>query len=176
MRKALSFGLALIIAAAGVVGILLFFNARDKATFSESAGPGIAYADQGSARLAPGQRPPRPYNSSPPTSGAHAPAPVTADRRRLTDDQVLTALAAGNVILFYGTAAPPPALVALADRVAGPFDPQLAAAGQAVILARRPGTRGATAAAWRHLQPAPSATDPALATFADFWLGRGSGQ
>lgn len=176
MRKALSFGVALLVAAAGVIGILLFLNSRDKATFSESAGPGIAYADQGSAPLAPGQKPPRPYNSSPPTSGPHARVPVARDRRELTDSQILTALAAGNVILFYGTSAPPPGLAALADRVAGPFDPQLAAAGQAVILARRPGTRGVTAAAWRHLQPAPSAGNPALGAFADFWLGRGSGQ
>lgn len=174
MRRVLSFGLAFLIAAVGVVGILLFFNARDKATFSETAGPGLAFADQGNGTLAADARPPRPYNSNPPTSGPHARAPIARDGTVLSDSQILTALAAGNVILFYGTAKPPPALRALADRAAGPFDPQLAAAGQAVVLARRPGTEGAVAAAWRHLQPAENPADPKLAAFTDFWLGRGA--
>jgi hypothetical protein len=56
----------------------------------------------------------------------------------------------------------------------GPFDPALVQAGQSVILARRPGTQGVVALAWRHLLRAPSGSDPELARFAEFWLGRGA--
>jgi hypothetical protein len=59
--------------------------------------------------------------------------------------------------------------------MSGAFDPSLAAAGQAVIIAPRQGTRGVVAVAWRHLQRAPSATDPAIRDFAEAWLGRGAG-
>jgi hypothetical protein len=138
-----------------------------------SSGPGLLFGDQGAARLTPGQRPPQPYNSDPPTSGPHAPAPLTRDGTPLSNDQLLTALAAGNVVLFYGTPQPPPALRSLAGDEAGPFDPALAQTGQAVILAPRPGTRGVVAAAWRHLLRVPSPTDPALRRFVDAWLGVG---
>ena len=161
-------------AVAGVVGLIAFLSGRDSAPVSRtSSGPGLLFGDQGAARLTPGQRPPQPYNSDPPTSGPHAPRPVTRDGTPLSNDQLLTALAAGNVVLFYGTPQPPPALRSLAGDEAGPFDPSLAQTGQAVILAPRPGTRGVVAAAWRHLLRAPSPTDPALRQFADAWLGVG---
>jgi hypothetical protein len=98
---------------------------------------------------------------------------VTRDGTRLSNDQLLTALAAGNVVLFYGKPQPPPALRSLAGNEAGPFDLPLAQAGQAVILAPRPGTRGVVAAAWRHLLRVPSPTDPALRQFVEAWLGVG---
>ncbi|HEV7363841.1 MAG TPA: DUF3105 domain-containing protein, partial [Solirubrobacteraceae bacterium] len=116
---------------AGVVGLIAFLSGRDSAPVSRtSSGPGLLFGDQGTARLAPGQRPPQPYNSDPPTSGPHAPTPVTRDDTPLSNDQLLTALAAGNVVLFYGTPQPPPALRSLAGDEAGPFDPALAQTGQ----------------------------------------------
>jgi hypothetical protein len=158
VRRAAGVLAAIIVAVAGVVGLIAFFSGRDSAPVSRtSSGPGQEFADQGAALLAPGQRPPQPYNSDPPTSGPHA----------------LTALAAGNVVLFYGTPQPSPRLRSLASYEAGPFDPPLAQAGQAVILAPRPGTAGVVAVAWRHLLRAPSPTDPALRTFVEGWLGVG---
>jgi len=174
LRRAAGVLAAIVVAVAAVVGLIAFLSGRDSAPVSRTpSGPGQVFADQGAARLGPGQRPPQPYNSNPPTSGPHAPAPVRRDGTRLSDDQVLTALAAGNVVLFYGTPQPPPALRSLAADEAGPFDPPLAQTGQAVILARRPGTRGVIAAAWRHLLRVPSPTDPALRQFVDAWLGVG---
>jgi hypothetical protein len=174
LRRALGVLAAIIVALAGVVGLIAFFSGRDSAPVSRTAsGPGQVFGDQGSARLAPGQRPPQPYDSDPPTSGPHAPAPVTRDGARLSNDQLLTVLAAGNVVLFYGTPQPPPALRSLASDEAGPFDPPLAQTGQAVILAPRPGTSGIVAAAWRHLLRVSSPTDPALRQFVEAWLGVG---
>lgn len=165
---------AIVVAVAGVVALIAFLSGRDSAPVSRTAsGPGQVFPDQGAARLAPGQRPPQPFNSDPPTSGPHAPAPVTRDGLRLSDDQLLTALATGNIVLFYGNPRPPSALRSLAGNEAGPFSPALAQAGQAVILARRPGTPGVVAAAWRHLLRAPSPTDPTLRQFVDAWLGVG---
>ena len=174
MRRGAGVLAAIVVAVAGVVALIAFFSGRDSAPVSRTAsGPGQVFPDQGAARLAPGQRPRQPYNSDPPTSGPHAPTPVTRDVTRLSNDQLLTALAAGNVVLFYGTPQPPPALRSLAGDEAGPFDPPLVQAGQAVILAPLPGTRGVVAAAWRHLLRVPSPTDPALRRFVDAWLGVG---
>jgi hypothetical protein len=64
--------------------------------------------------------------------------------------------------------------VAVQEEVSGPFDAEIAAAGQAVILARRPGSGPATAAAWRRLLRAQDPADPALREFAEAWLGRGA--
>ena len=174
MRRAAGVLAAIVVAVAAVVGVIAFFTSRDSAPVSRTvSGPGRVFPDQGSAPLAPGAAPPRPYDSDPPSSGPHAPAPVTRDQTRLTDGQVLTALAAGNVVLFYGTRRAPAALRALAVTEAGPFAPALAQAGQAVILADRPGTRGVVGAAWRHLVQVASPTDPALRAFVDAWLGVG---
>jgi hypothetical protein len=174
LRRALAALAAIVVAVVGVVGLIAFFSGRDSAPVSRAAGgPGQVFGDQGAARLAPGQRPPQPYNSDPPTSGPHVPVPVTRDGVSLSDDQLLTALAAGNVVLFYGAPRPPAALRSLASDEAGPFDPPLAQTGQAVILAPRPRTPGVVAAAWRHLLRVPSATDPALRQFVQAWLGVG---
>lgn len=137
------------------------------------SGPGVAFRDQGDVRLKPGEPPPV-YDSNPPTSGPHLPEAVGRDRGRLNDNQLLQALATGDVVLMYGTRIPPPGLAAVANAVAPPFTLALAASGQAVILAYRPGTSGVTALAWTHMLRAGSAADPSLRAFAQFWLGRGA--
>ena len=122
--------------------VLLFFEGRDDSQVPQAraAGdaPGQVVTDQ---RRAP------------------APAPIRSDRdgTRLSEDQLLHALELGDVVLLYGTRAPPAALRALQREVSGPFDPVLAANGAAVILGYRPGTDGVTALAWRRVLRAPSA-------------------
>ncbi|MGA2929209.1 MAG: DUF3105 domain-containing protein [Solirubrobacteraceae bacterium] len=151
-----------------------YFTARDPADVSGSAdGPGRVFADLGNAQLRPGQ--PRPaYDSDPPTSGAHFDEPVTGDEAQLNDDQLLQALAVGDVVFMYAGRTPPPGLETLARGIAGPFTPALASAGQAVILARRPGIVGVLGLAWTHTIYVSAPDDPALAQFAQFWLGRGA--
>lgn len=167
---------ALALAVAGVAAGLVFLGAHDKPGVSQAvSGPGQALPDRGDAHLAAGRRAPANPGTDPPTSGPHVPTPVTSDAATLSDDQILTALEAGNVVFLYGSPTPPSDLPAVAQSVAaGPFTPDLAAAGQAVVLARRAGTRGILALAWRHRMVASSASDPALAQFADAWLGRGA--
>ena len=164
--------LTVLLAGAGTIGLLAFFVSRDDAPVSSEspAAVGRAYPSQGARHLRPGERPNVRYNSAPPTSGPHVPVPVRRDRTVLSNDQLLHALHQGNVVVAYGTAQPPPALVALADDEAGPYDRTLADAGQAVILARRPGTAGVVGLAWRHLERFPSASDPALREFVRHWL------
>lgn len=159
----------------GLIAVLSgFFAGRDQAGVSASStGPGTSFPDLGDAHLEPGQPQPR-YNSDPPTSGAHIPEPVLRDEARLNDDQLLQALASGNVVVLYGSSSPPPGLRAFARSVAGPFTPALAAAGQAVILATRPGTTGIVGVAWTHLIRVGGASDAALRNFVQYWLGRGA--
>ncbi|MGB2710526.1 MAG: DUF3105 domain-containing protein [Conexibacter sp.] len=170
--------IAVLVAFGGVILLLLFFQGRDHSQLSGSratvAGPGHAYPDRGHAHLQAGERPRVRYASDPPTSGPHVPVAIRADATLLSDDQILHALELGDVVLLYGSARPPAALRALARELAGPFDPALANVGQAVVLGRRPGTTGVVALAWRHLLRAASAEDPAIESFAAFWLGRGA--
>jgi len=181
MRRAIGIVATIAIALGGAIALLLWFENRDSSQVSQQAGgaatvvgPGRLLPDQGDAHLRPGERPPKAYVSDPPASGAHVPVPVVHDATRLGDDELLHALELGDVVLVYGGARPPAALRALADKVAGPFDPALAAAGQAIVLARRPGTKGVIALAWRRELRAASAADPSLEPFAAFWLGRGA--
>jgi Protein of unknown function (DUF3105) len=171
--------LTVVVALGGVVLLLLFLQGRDRSQVgggtTTASGPGQVLPDQGHAHLTAGERPNAPYASDPPTSGPHRPVAIRADGARLTDDQLLHALELGDVVLLYGTASPPRGLSELAQRVAGPFDPALAASGQAVVLGRRLGTDGVVALAWRHMLRAPDAADPALEQFASYWLGRGAG-
>jgi hypothetical protein len=178
LRRVARFAVAFVVALAAVAGLIVFLNSRDTSHVSApTRGPGQSFPDQGDKHLRPGAVSARVvYNSDPPTSGPHYAAPVTHDATPLSVDQILTTLAAGNVILFYGTPSAPAALRALADRAAGPFDAPLVRAGQAVILAQRPGTKGVVAAAWRHLLRVSSPADPALGEFADAWLGVGTGR
>jgi hypothetical protein len=158
----------------GLIAVLSgFFAGRDQPGVSGSSTPGQTFRDLGHAHLTPGR--PRPaYNSDPPTSGAHVPQPVLHDESQLSDDQLLQALEAGNVVIMYGEQSPPSGLSAVARTVAYSFTPALAATGQAVILARRPGVQGVIGLAWTHMIRVSTPADPALRQFAAFWLGRGA--
>ena len=70
------------------------------------------------------------------------------------------------------TATPPGVFPCAAT--AAPFTPALAAAGQAVVLARRPRTGGLVALSWAHMLRVGSPGDPLLRSFIDYWLGRGA--
>ncbi len=134
---------------------------------------GVGFRDLGHGHLAPGSRHPQ-YDSQPPTSGAHVPLPVKRDGLALSDDQLLQALEVGDVVIMYGSSKPPGGLTALADSIAAPFTPALAAAGQAVVLARRPGTNGLLGLSWAHVVRVRSVDDPQLRRFVLYWLGRGA--
>jgi len=160
------------------IGLILllsgYFAGRDQAAISGgTSGPGQAFPDLGHSTLRPGQAHPT-YNSNPPTSGPHVPEAVSTNGATLNDDQLLEALQLGNVVIAYGTRNPPAGLAQFARLAAPPFTTALAAGGDAVILARRPGTTGLVALAWAHLLRVSSAEDPALAQFVTFWLGRGA--
>ena len=161
------------------VGVIAYLSGgllagRDNPGVAGAGAPiGVQFRDLGDAHLAPGTLHPV-YDSDPPTSGAHVPLPVRRDDTTLNDDQLLEALEVGDVVIMYGTRSPPKDLRALAAAVASPFSPGLAAAGQAVILARRPGTRGLIGLAWTRAIQVGSAADPALRSFAEYWLGRGA--
>ena len=160
-----------------VVAIILlsgYFTSHDSASVSNPTDVGFKYADQGDELLAPSSRRPH-YDSDPPTSGPHVPAQVTADQRRLSNDQILTALSAGNVVILYGGGSPPRQLVQLAGQLADPFSPALVRSGQAVILARRPGTDGIIALAWTRMLRQNPIYPTTLGQFVRSWLGRGAG-
>ncbi|MBV9606931.1 MAG: DUF3105 domain-containing protein [Solirubrobacterales bacterium] len=151
-----------------------FFAGRDQAGVT-GAGPesGQVFPDLGHATLRAGEARPQ-YDSNPPTSGAHFNRPVTQAISPLSDDQLLSALQAGDVVIFYGTARPPAGLEQFVRSAAPAFTPDLAATGDAVILARRPGTPGLLAAAWTHLLPVRQPSDPLLREFVGEFLGRGA--
>ncbi len=162
--------------AVGVIALLSggLLAGRDNPGITGSGeGPGYAFPDQGNGTLAPGAKRPV-YDSRPPTSGPHVPIAVTRDETTISDDQLLQALASGDVVLMYGSRQPPAGLGRLADSASPPFSPGLAAAGQAVILARRPGTGGVLGLAWTHLIHVRFAADPRLRSFVVFWLGHGA--
>jgi hypothetical protein len=164
---------ASLLLAIGLIALLSgFFAHRDQPEISGSTiSIGEVLPDLGHARLHPGQLTPS-YNSSPPTSGPHIPEPVVRNEARLNDNELLQALQTGNIVIVYGGRVPPHGLTALANSVAAPFTRALATAGQAVILARRPGTKGLIGLAWTHLIRVQSATDPRLRAFAQDLLGR----
>lgn len=167
--------IASLVVSIGVIALLSggLAGGRDNPGISVPGGPvpGTAYPDQGDGHLSAGE--PRPhYDSDPPTSGAHRPVAVTRNGATISDDQLLQALSLGNVVFLYSSTAPPRGLQAVADRVAPRFSPALAAAGQSVILGRRPGLSTITAVAWSHMLRSNSAQD--LQSFATHWLGRGA--
>jgi hypothetical protein len=156
-----------VVGLAAVVGLVFAFASRDDSQVGgETAG---LDRDLGSGH---GSR--ADASAEFPTSGPHRPDLVTRDRRALTNDQLLHALELGNVVVFYDSFEP--ALGRLQREVAGPFDAEIAAAGQAVILAPREGAGPATALAWRASFRAQSATDPELRAFVENRLGTGVGQ
>jgi hypothetical protein len=156
-----------LVAVAGLIALAVAFNARDDPEVASApTGPGELQPDRGSGHDAVAN-----VTDEFPTSGPHREEPVTRDRRRLTDDQILHALELGNVVILYDGPAP----TQVQEEVAGPFDAEVARAGQAVILARRDGAGPATALAWRHVYRAADPSDPVLREFAEAWLGRGLG-
>ena len=170
-----------VIAIGAVVLLSGYFTSRDQGGVTGVlSAPGLVYRDLGDTTLAPGQAHPV-YDSNPPTSGPHLPAPVRSDATVLDDNQILTALAAGDVILMYGGRKPTPGLLTLArSTTSAPFSPALAAAGQAVILARLPGIDGVEALAWTRILPITGLTrvtnhnNTVLRQFIDAWLGGGA--
>jgi hypothetical protein len=168
LLASLALSVGLIVLASG------YFAGRDQAGVSGgTTGPGQAFTDLGHAALLPGA--PRPeYDSNPPTSGAHVTRAVTRAGVPLSDDQLLSALQAGDVVIVYGGSRPPAGLEQFARSVTSPFTPDLATSGEAVILAPRAGTQGIVAVAWTHLLRVGRASDPALRQFVGFWLGRGA--
>jgi hypothetical protein len=150
--RALGWLVAVIVALAAVGGGVLLLQSRDDAGVEKAAGPGEKVGDRCPAK----------------------PAPVTRDRRRLRRDQIQTALAEGNVVVFY-TERPPAELRRLQrDFTGGAFDAEIAAAGQAVILAEGPS--GFEARAWGRRLPVELGEDEALREFTEAWLGRGAPQ
>jgi uncharacterized protein DUF3105 len=171
----LAIALASLALSVGLIALLSgYFAGHDAAGVAGSAiAPGQPFADLGHRHLLPGQ-PASAYDSVPPTSGAHHVVAITRDQSPLSDDQLLTALEAGDVVVLYPPPRPPAALRTLAAQLAPTFSPGLAAAGQALILAPRLGVKGLVALGWAHLFRAGSATDPGLAQFITYWLGRGA--
>ena len=108
------------------------------------------------------------------------PTPVGSDGAVLTNDQILTALAAGGIVLIYGGAAPPPGLAQLAQATGGRFSPARAALGESVILARLPRIDGIIALAWTRMLPitglvtVTGRNDAVLRQFIESWLGQGA--
>ena len=167
MRRAGLVAAGVLVAVAGLIALAVAFNARDDPEVASATGPGELQPDRGSGHDAAANA-----GDEFPTSGPHRDELITRDRRRLTDDQILHALELGNVVILYDGAPP----TAVQEEVAGPFDAEVARAGQAVILARRDGAGPATALAWRHVYRADDASDPGLREFAEAWLGRGLGK
>jgi hypothetical protein len=176
LLERLAIVIAAFVLAVGIIALLSggLLAGRDAPGITgQGTGIGTVYRDLGDMHLHPRELHP-PYDSVPPTSGAHVPVPVTRDGAAISDDQLLQALETGDVVFLYGGPRTPAGLAALATSVAPPFTPGLAAAGQAVILARRPGTTGIVGVAWTRLVHVSSAADPLLAAFARFALGRGA--
>ena len=172
MKRVLIAIAAVVVAAIGCVALISVLTSQDSSQVGGTTGPGTLEPDRGSARQTGPTTPASPPDE-PPTSGPHRAEPVARDETELSDDQILQALQLGNVIVTYEESKPPAALVALQkDVLGGAFDPSLAEAGQAVILARRPGA-GTQALAWRRRLVASGPDDPKLRDFADAWLGQG---
>ncbi len=177
MRRLLPVLVGLVVVIGGGWLLLTVVHGRDAAGVgtaggAAASGPGTLEPDRGDtvrAGAGVGSR-----TVPAPTSGAHARRTATQEGR-LDDAELLTALALGDVAFVYGSASPPAGLAQVQEAVAGPFDPELAAAGQAVILVRRPGVSGVQGLAWRRRLEAAGPSDPQLRAFADTWLGRGAG-
>jgi hypothetical protein len=169
LRRALPAVVGVVLAIGAVAAVFLVVTGRDDSQVAGPSGPGELQPNRGASHSGPAE----PSGDEPPTSGTHLPKPVTRDRRPISDDQLIHALELGDVVILYAGRQPDPTLVRLQDDVAGPFDAELAAAGQAVILARRSGAGAATALAWRRVLRADDPTDPNLRAFTEHWLGHG---
>jgi Protein of unknown function (DUF3105) len=163
-----------LVLAGGLVALVVGFSSRDDAGVERAAtGPGRLEPDRGARHLTDHQHASVPAGTLP-TSGPHSVANITHDGRRLNDDQILHALELGDVVLAYSAAEPPAALRRLQRRLTGPFDAELAAAGQAVVLARIEAAGPAAGLAWRRQLEVEDPADPRLQDFAEAWLGQGA--
>jgi hypothetical protein len=169
LRRALAAVVGVVLAIGAIAAVFLVVTGRDDSQVAGPSGPGELQPNRGASHSGPAE----PSGDDPPTSGTHLPKLVTRDRRPITDDQLIHALELGDVVILYEGRRPDPALVQLQEDVAGPFDAELAAAGQAVILARRAGAGPATGLAWRRILRVDDPADPNLRAFAEHWLGRG---
>jgi hypothetical protein len=144
---------------AGLIGLMAFANGRDDAGIADhtAEGPGTYEATSSGA---------------PPTSGDHEQRNVTGEDA-VDDDALLTALEQGNVVIAYPQPKPPAPLRELQADLTGPFDAELAAAGQMVILVHRDDVEEIQALAYQRRLKPESATDPQLRAFAEAWLGAG---
>ena len=80
----------------------------------------------------------------------------------------------GNVLLLHSDERLTRRLRELAEQSAGAPSPALVAAGQAVLVERRPGVASpVVAVATTHELEASGPDDPALRDFIEHWLGRG---
>ncbi len=146
-------GLAIaVLAAAGVVGVIAFFNGRDAAT-TTGAGAGAAANET----LAQGP-------------GVAAPPPERDPKWR----PLAARLRAGNVAVRFGDRASERALRSLADQAGAGYGDggALAAAGQALVPVYAPDQGGITVRAYRRTLTVASTRDPRLQEFVEAWLGR----
>jgi Protein of unknown function (DUF3105) len=173
VRKVLPVLGVAVVAILGLFALQLLLTERDDPGVSTAQvrGPGVVLPDHGDRHTDRPDRPPE-RGGPPPASGEHRPLPAGRDGRELGDDAILHALEGGNVVLLYDAAGVPGALRAVQRQVTGAStSPDLVASGQAVILARRRGTRGVVALAWRHRLRATRPRDPRVEEFASYWLG-----
>ena len=150
MRRILGGLVTVAVALAAVVGAIVLLQSRDDAKVGSAEGPG----ERVEARC-PEQR-----------------AGIARDARPLSEDQIAQALALGNVVLRYRGARAPAALRELQEELSGPYDAEIAAAGQSVILAA--GGERVEGLAWGRRVDARSPEDPELRAFAEAWLGEGA--
>jgi hypothetical protein len=143
---------AFLVGLAAVGGGILLLQSRDDAGVEKAAGPGRRVEDRCPAK----------------------PAPVTRDRRKLSRDQIQTALAEGNVVILYGARAPDELRALQRDYTGGAFDAEVAAAGQAVILADNGLPRGYEARAWGRSLAVDMPEIEKLRDFTEAWLGQGA--
>jgi hypothetical protein len=146
------------VAATACAVLITVLASRDRSAVGGNDEIGTLEPDRGAEHSAAPASPP----DQPPTSGPHRPEPVERDRTELSDDQILEALHLGNIVIAYEGDPP-------TELQEDGFHPDLAAAGQAVILARRPGIGETTALAWRRR------TTTQLREFAEAYLGQGPG-
>jgi Protein of unknown function (DUF3105) len=164
VRRVLPVIAGVVILLAGLFGLISLFSGRDSGGVGDSktaAGPGTLEAVDG--------------GGTPPASGPHEKRNVTSEKR-IGEDALLTALELGDVVIVHPPGRSPAALKRLQDDVSGPFDPELAAAGQMVIVTPWPGVTGVEALAYRRRLQASGPDDPQLRTFAEAWLGVGRGE
>jgi hypothetical protein len=175
MRRLVPVAIGVLVVLGGLVILVVVFNSRDSGEVEVPAartGPGELEPDLGKAHEDFATKELR-LSASPPTSGPH-PAQNVSQEGEVDDRAILHALELGNVVLVHAGSEPPAALKALQRDVSGPFDPELSAAGQMVILVARSNAKGVQALAWRRRLRTQDPADPALRAFVEAWLGAGA--